>query len=693
MTCNRFPCQAFLLVLLLFGASVATATAADPAAAPAAADVGWWLREPIRLIQTNMREIDGALDPVRLMRDIKAMDANAIIFSVGGIRAFYQTDLAYHRKAIALTGDLATAARQAARAEGLRFIARCDMSKADKGFYKDNPDWFQCDAQGRPHEYNGLHICCPNGAYYRDYSHKIIAEIIDRVQPDALFFNMFGFTSHDYAGTPIPLCHCAGCKRRYQEFAGAPLPDDMGPRHPDYGKYLEFRRRSIDSLVKEYGELIRGRSGGACAFFTYVDDADIRRMEANSGIDRRPRTDVFYVAREVGRFKALWPKRPCSCTMVNFLDIPYRYASEPASLTAMRLVQALAYGGELDFYVLGTLDQPDPRSFDVVKQWFRHYKDHTGAYFQSESIARIALINRGGEAFRGAWQLLLERGVPFDVVDLREDFAARDFYGRYRLIWYPGMLSEGSSDAKILEAYVAGGGRLIATCDAERPVPAFFGVKAKKFSPNMLAAYFQPRHSKGAPGPFKTELVYLLGPFLECEPLEGTEAFLSLIPPHSCAPPELAYYTEETDIPGVFFRRHGRGHVVFFPWSIDSLYGRHAGPKHREIVFGLLDRAGATSTPVRVLGDRPVLATARRSADGATILVHLINLTGCLGNDVRAPEPIRDVEVRVALGDLKPGAEARLLVGGKAIPIENGILRIPRIDLLETVAIPLSASQ
>jgi hypothetical protein len=253
------------------------------AAPPVAAEEGpWWERQPLRIVQTNLRQIDADRDPAVIVRQVKDLGANTIIFSCGGIRAFYQTDLRYHKKAIALKGDFAVEARRFAREEGLRFIARLDLSKADAGFREDNPDWFQRGKDGVSHEYNGLHIACPNGTYYRRYSHEIIAEVLARLQPDALFFNMFGFTSHDYAGNEIPLCHCRGCRTRYQDLTGGPLPADMGPGHRDYGKYQHFQRESIRTLVGELKGLIHEKSGGRTAFFTYVDTADMRRMEANS---------------------------------------------------------------------------------------------------------------------------------------------------------------------------------------------------------------------------------------------------------------------------------------------------------------------------------------------------------------------------------------------------------------------------
>jgi hypothetical protein len=657
----------------------------------AAGEGPWWENEPLRIIQTNLRQIDADRDPAVIVRQVKDLGANAILFSCGGIRAFYQTELKYHKKAIALEGDFAVEARRIAREEGLRFIGRLDLSKVHAGFREDNPDWFQRGADGVSHEYNGLNIACPNGGYYRGYSHEIIKEVIERVEPDALFFNMFGFTRWDYSGAVIPLCHCDGCQARYRGMHGETLPKDMGPDHADHGKYQEFQAESIRTLVDELKGLIHRESEGRTAFFTYVDTADMRRMEANSGLDRRPRTNFFSAAQQVGRFKTMYPKKPVGCTAVNFLDMPYRYSSEPAGLTGMRLVQALATGGELDFYVLGTLDQPDQRGFPAVKRWFGHHAAHEDLYFQSRSIARVALVRRGGQEFQGAWNLLVERGVPFDVVDLREDRAAEGFYRRYELMWSPGLFAEGSEESRVLERYVREGGRLVATADADKPVPSFFGVEKTGSLEAPNATYYRLVPRDAFPEDVRSEVVMARDTILECTPAEGTRALLKLIPPHSDGPPELAYFTEAdfTDTSGLFLRPHGKGQVAFFPWSLGRQYEKYAVPAQRELAedtFGLL---GVSEPPVAVGGGRPVFVTARRSRDGSTLLVNLVNLTSNAGGRMAETEVIADVAVKVRLDGVDDLPAARLLVAGESLGAGSGGYVVPRLGLLETLAIPL----
>jgi hypothetical protein len=77
-------------------------SAADPVNR---AEPDWWLT-PRRMIQTNLREIDAAMDVEAYVTSLKAAGANVVLFNVGGIVANYPTDLPYHHRNPFMKGDL-----------------------------------------------------------------------------------------------------------------------------------------------------------------------------------------------------------------------------------------------------------------------------------------------------------------------------------------------------------------------------------------------------------------------------------------------------------------------------------------------------------------------------------------------------------------------------------------------------------
>jgi len=49
------------------------------------------MREPIRWVQTNLRQTDASLDPARLVAELADMRANVLLQGMGGIAAYYPT--------------------------------------------------------------------------------------------------------------------------------------------------------------------------------------------------------------------------------------------------------------------------------------------------------------------------------------------------------------------------------------------------------------------------------------------------------------------------------------------------------------------------------------------------------------------------------------------------------------------------
>ena len=95
--------------------------------------MSWWLTEPIRLVQTNLREIDIDLDPAGFVAELVDFSANVVLFNVGGIVANYPTELEYHYPNPHLPigrGDILGEVIDRCHEAGIRFMARFDFSKA-----------------------------------------------------------------------------------------------------------------------------------------------------------------------------------------------------------------------------------------------------------------------------------------------------------------------------------------------------------------------------------------------------------------------------------------------------------------------------------------------------------------------------------------------------------------------------------
>jgi len=216
---------------------------------------GWWMREPIRLVQTNLRETDAALDPALLVSRLRAFRANVLLLGMGGIVAYYPTGVAFHYPSPYLPpgSDTFGAVLKLAHANGIRVVGRLDLSKTHKEVYEAHPEWFFRRASGDPVVYNGLYSTCINGGYYGDKGMEILSEALEKYDVDGLFFNMFGNQTTDYSGRSVGICQCDNCRRAFRKRFGRDLP-----READ-GDHAVFMFESSRAVAARIGRLIRER--------------------------------------------------------------------------------------------------------------------------------------------------------------------------------------------------------------------------------------------------------------------------------------------------------------------------------------------------------------------------------------------------------------------------------------------------
>src|SRR5687767_4296118 len=231
------------------------------------AQVGWWMKEPIRWVQTNLRQVDATLDARRLSEELAEMRANVVLMGMGGIVSYYPTAVQYHYASPDLPAgrDMFGDVVRECHARKIRVVGRYDLSKTPKAVFDAHPEWFFRQSNGQPVIYNGLYSTCINGGYYRDQAMKILAEGLEKYDVDGLFFNMFGNQSRDYSGRDVGLCHCDACTRKYRELYGKVIPEQ-----PD-DDYRMFMFKSSREVADAIGKLIREKRPKA-GYFNYIQE-------------------------------------------------------------------------------------------------------------------------------------------------------------------------------------------------------------------------------------------------------------------------------------------------------------------------------------------------------------------------------------------------------------------------------------
>ena len=629
----------------------------------------WWQR-PYRMVQTNLRLVDAGYDQQTLAREIREFGANVLLYNIGGIFAFYPTELPLQARNPRMEGDALGRALEAAHAEGLSLVGRYDMSKATRLAYEAHPEWFVHNAAGQPLEYNGTYQACVNGGWYQDYAFQIISESLGAYAVDGVFFNMFGYRTTTYSGDHFGICVCENCRRRFREMYGRDLPVVEDFSDPAWADYLEFQDRTsteLRSRIYRHIKAVRPSVGVT----GQRGDCDVVRMEVQRAVDR-PQPEWPYQAGEQARWaQALHPHKVASSTSTNFVDFAWRFASETGDYHVLRFAQQLAAGATLDYYLLGTTDQADRQAMPQVSAVFRWHAANEAHYRGLRSGARIALYHSrrssifgkrtlsGGAwqtAFRGAYRMLVESRLPFDLVS-DERLAAEggdEVLAKYDALLMPNVTCLTGAEAARIDDWVEAGGLLLATGETgfydeaglPRTAPALKvlpldGIPLARRE--MRGSYFL---LEDGDGPVESGLAMLDGSYHAGATVEGAGAAMQLLPPQRFGPPELCFPEHSSPLHGAYSIQRGRGRATYLPWHPEALYFRDSLPLTRKIVARLLLQ-GAPPQPAVLEGPGMLELTVQRQEASRHVLVHVVNFGGQRNNLYETPASVHGLRLGV----------------------------------------------
>jgi hypothetical protein len=604
----------------------------------AAAEEGWWMKEPIRWVQTNLRQTDAGLNASHLVDQLTDMRANVLLVGMGGIAAYYPTATPFHYPSPDLPPgrDMFGDVLREAHARKIRVVGRFDFSKTPKAVFDAHPEWFFRQANGQPVIYNGLYSTCINGDYYRVQAMKILAEALDKYAVDGLFFNMFGNQSRDYSGRQVGICHCDSCQKKYRQAFHKDVPETPDD---DYRRFMFTSSREVAAAI---GDLIRSKRPQA-GYFNYIQEyTDGIMSESNTAVARPLPLWPYSASDNVNRARNSQPGKMAIDLNMQFVDFWWRFATVPPQEIALRAWQNVANGGALTFEVNGTLDLQDRQALETAKPIFRWLAGNEQYYAGQQSAARVLLLGAppaagrtfGEEPYRGLFRLLTEEHIPFAVSDnmdwLTEPAARRPFDLVVAAEWAPAALRQ----------YVEAGGNLLL---ASAGKPEFEIAPVLRSLPD-LKGYIRIRDHAAFPSLKDTDLLMLNGPFTELK--SDGPASLTLIPPSMIGPPEFIHIDmKDTDTPAIVSRRIGKGAVAWLPWNLGGLYYRHSLPAHAALFHDLIDRLDPRR---QVRTDaHPLVEITLMRQNGRTLL-HLINLSGHSQTGYYPPVAMSGIHVEVA---------------------------------------------
>ncbi len=620
----------------------------------------WWQDCDWRMIQTNLRETDMAdIDAERFAADLKRFSATVVLINAAGIIASYPTTLPFHFQSPHLTGDSLADIIRVCHREGIRVLARTDFSKIRRALYEEHPSWAYRTAAGDIVDFEGDVHACINGEYQHILALEIIRECLTAHEFDGIFFNMAGYQVRDYANRYHGICHCDACRRLFRERYGLALPEKEDRADPVFRAYRRFQQETVEEHNARVCELIRGiRPDILINRDVYTLDTGMIRQECNTALDR-PLPHWPYAGSENTKWvRASFPGYLSSNTSVDFWDFPTRHVAVSPVQQETRLWQNLANAGQLDYYLIGRLDNHDDRSgYEGVARVFSHHRKHAALYRDNVSVARTALLTQdhwGGfgsdtEA-AGLYRMLTEGHHLFDVVFLSR--ISEVDLGKYDTLVVPGLEAIGEREARLLDGFVAAGGRMLCTGrtgrfdgdgeERETPVLSCMGLLGPGLAQSARGAYFQIDVSEQAVfGRFgETRLVAIDGDYVYADYEPEVQRMLRMIPPQPFGPPERCYPRFQAgDNPGAVLHRYGEGVCLTLPWFPGRLFHRQGYPNTMQVVLDLLENLLGVQ-PVRTDLPPMVEITLTRTSVPGALLLHLVNQTGHFGNSFYPPVEI-----------------------------------------------------
>jgi hypothetical protein len=651
-----------------------------------------WQRKIRRLGQLNMTEHDPVVLNVEELADYWAsLKVDAVLVSVTGILAFYQTKVPFHRKGKFLGerdffGDCCAAAKK----RGLRVIARMSPDLNWEDAVAAHPEWFQRDPQGNPKRHTEdprLFLTCMFSTYMTDYMPAIMREINSLYDVDGLFTN---------AWPPLgvmPVCHCDQCRK-------LPQPGTLA-YWDKFNERTMYLWKLYDSIAKEKKPsnfYFANLGGGIRSTANLVELGEICEWfqcdnQGRGGDD----TPIWGCALQGRVCNAVQKgKMATNVTAAWSTGRPrWRNVYKSQQEERMWLNETVAAGLVPYHHIIGGENGlgEDRRWLEPAHQYFNWMARHDAHFVNKRSIANVGVVMgqrthlfytppRGAlmpQYMDGMYYALLEGRFLFDFV--HEEKLAPEDLKKYAALLLPNTALLSGQQCRQLRAYVDGGGSLLATFEtslytdrnerrADFGLADVFGIRKAGdivgTNGNAYLARIEKRHAilNGFAG---TNWIPGAENRVPVAPVEGP--ILTVVPGFVAYPPELSYPLQShTDEPAVVVREKGSSRLVYFPGDIERTMWQSGHTDLARLLQNSIRWVVGANPPVTIEGAGVIETFAWETQAG--FAVHVLNYTNPAMHRgwIRNFYPIGAQKVRMTLPPGRRVTRVELLRAGTDIP-------------------------
>jgi Hypothetical glycosyl hydrolase 6 len=674
---------------------------------PGRYDATWWNRAPVRLVQTNLREVDATMDVDAYVQSMVDASANTVLINVGGIVANYPTQLPYQYRNPFMKGDLVGDLIKGLHSKGIKVIGRFDFSKLNEKLAAQKPEWLYVGTDGKNVNYNGQVHTCINGGYQQQYGFEILKEAITKYPLDGIFFNMVGYTTYDYSFVDHGICQCENCKKRFKDSTGHTLPVKTDMSDPVFREYNAFKKVTADKLFNQIQQHIRTLNPKLMVY-TYSDaGVDMIASESGAEVMTQGYEWNYHATDNVKRILGSFKDRSPGNLLIYFQAIGFRHVGTSPNLARVWMLENMLHGAPLGFVVVGTLVNYEDRVYiPTLNDLYGFHRKNEKLFTNMQAVNKVALIRGTKDEYEGLIKILTEEHIMYDIVEpaaLGSGRMPRNLQD-YEALVLGDVTNMDDRLVSLIDEYVQNGGKIIATGftstkDASgKPLDKIrlqsLGVSPqyelfKQARSTYLKVSAADKSTLGQNDFKDFSLVMMYSDFLKVKPQGSSAGYLKLVPETRFGPPEKAYYTDEniTDYPGLITSGYGKGRSVFIPWKLGTQY-EFKGNYAQRILFtvalrNLLKVENTIQTDASPLIEISHLA----NRNGAFEWIGMINHSGQIGGSFNPPITIHNTTVRFK--PVKPVKAVSLLRSGKPVNlrVDNGWveLTVPELKDFEMI--------
>jgi hypothetical protein len=631
----------------------------------------------LRVIQYNL-QIDNAarIDPEKMAQDVFDHAANAIVINVGGIYAWYHSQIPFHHinEYLPENRELLEEIIEACHRKGILVIGRFDFSKTDDTTYLMHPEWFVKTRNGEPLCYGSkrmgnwsllLSTCINAGYRNQDFAEKVLKEALGRFDLDGVFFN----------APQMERCHCESCREKYFSLYGKELPDEPGDWEPGWMRQcfrdnLSFLYRAVKEVKPDVPVILYygtyNKNGGKPENLSEIYSmADYICTEAQN-ILSKGRGDLPYrwspmLKMKLGRAHG---NRPAPFGIIHSCPgMDWRHTGMPAAEYAYWLSEIPAAGGRIWHSLTGFDDViTDRRILDVITEIDERSAVSDTFMGTAESCSGVLLFWNADKASLGFAEGLFSSHIQFDVADPYHPESAD--LSRYSLLIIPDSFPFTEEWKRKIKDYLEEGGNVLAEAVHSSYASrnrVFLGLENKALSERNLTASYgkleDPGRSAVGYGLERVKYLPVRGNVLCLHASEESFVPMTLIPPFAPAdgvgaPPERAILpVSGTDIPLLEEKRIGRGRMMLCYVDLPGMLMDYGLDDWYQMLTNLSEYLGGGIIDQEKSEILPgVLVSVFRDRAQRQLLIHLVNTTG--ERPLRRCNVCRDMKITLRKGSM-----------------------------------------